>query len=122
MLLARPRHGWIGLNTSWPVSVDSKKHYFRRCRSNIGENMKTQLTNENSELLRLKQIVGSDGLIPVSRSTWYNWVRTGKAPQPIRLGLRVTAWRKEDIHNFICNMSDHEVVAEKEPPQIYKPM
>ena len=59
--------------------------------------------HNRSQLLRLKQIVGPKGLIPVSRSTWYEWVRSGKAPQPIKLGLRITAWRREDINAFISN-------------------
>lgn len=65
--------------------------------------------------LRLSQIVGSPGkpnanppeppttgLIPVSRSTWWAGVRTGRYPQPTRaLGTRITAWRAEDIRALI---------------------
>lgn len=52
-------------------------------------------------LLRVSQIIHPSGPIPVSRSTWWQWVAEGKAPQPIRLGSRVTAWRAADIAQFL---------------------
>ena len=56
--------------------------------------------------LRLPQIVGNPKtdippLIPVSKSTWWQGVRTGRFPQPVKLGPRTTAWRVEDIRAFI---------------------
>jgi predicted DNA-binding transcriptional regulator AlpA len=45
--------------------------------------------------LRLPQVLA---LIPVSKSTWWAGVRSGRYPQPSRaLGARITAWRIEDI-------------------------
>jgi prophage regulatory protein len=49
-------------------------------------------------LLRLPAILK---LIPVSRSTWWAGVRSGRFPQPIKLGPRITAWRAEDIAALI---------------------
>lgn len=40
-------------------------------------------------------------VIPIGKSTWWNWVQSGKAPQPVKLGPRTTAWRSEDIHKLI---------------------
>ncbi|PPU94712.1 helix-turn-helix transcriptional regulator [Xanthomonas albilineans] len=62
--------------------------------------------------LRLPQIVGRaadpdtnttaiPALIPVSRSTWWAGVRSGRYPQPVKLGERCTAWRVEDIRELI---------------------
>jgi predicted DNA-binding transcriptional regulator AlpA len=57
--------------------------------------------------LRLAQIVGNrktetPAIIPVSRSTWWAGVRSGRYPQPTRaLGTRITAWRVEDIRTII---------------------
>jgi prophage regulatory protein len=49
--------------------------------------------------LRLRQVLA---LIPVSRSTWYAGVRSGRYPEPTHaLGARITAWRAEDIHALI---------------------
>ena len=54
--------------------------------------------------VRLPQIIGDlkadppiPAVIPVSRSTWWAWVRSGKAPKPVKLGPRTTAWRAADI-------------------------
>lgn len=62
--------------------------------------------------LRLKQIVGDPKspqlvppLIPVSRSTWWAGVKTGRFPQPIKLGPMITVWRVEDIRTLIDNFS-----------------
>lgn len=45
--------------------------------------------------------------IPVSRSTWWFWVASGKAPKPIKLGPRVTAWKAEEIRAFIELLSEN---------------
>jgi predicted DNA-binding transcriptional regulator AlpA len=50
--------------------------------------------------LRLPSVLN---LIPVSRSTWWAGVRTGRFPQPVRIG-RITAWRVEDIRDFIAQV------------------
>jgi prophage regulatory protein len=55
---------------------------------------------------RLAEIVGDkkrgiDPQIPVSRATFWNWVRDGKAPAPVKLGPNTTAWRGDEIRTFI---------------------
>lgn len=39
--------------------------------------------------------------IPVGKSTWWNGVKSGRYPQPVKLGARITAWRAEDIRAMI---------------------
>jgi len=59
--------------------------------------------------LRLTQIIGNPkakppipAIIPVSKSTWWQGVKVGRYPQPVRsLGQRITAWRAEDIRALI---------------------
>lgn len=58
--------------------------------------------------LRLPEIVCDSkaqppvpALIPVSRSTWWAGVKSGRYPQPVKLGPRITAWRVEDIRRLI---------------------
>jgi len=63
---------------------------------------------KNHGLLRVKQIVGIDGLIPISKSAWWAGVKSGKFPQPINgnpLGSKTTVWRAEDIFNYINSLS-----------------
>lgn len=45
-------------------------------------------------LLRLREVLQ---IIPVSRSSWYEGVKAGRYPAPVRLGPRTTAWRESDI-------------------------
>lgn len=40
-------------------------------------------------------------VIPVSKSTWWSGIKTGKFPAPIKLGPRTTCWRVEDIQALI---------------------
>ena len=58
--------------------------------------------------LRISQILGAPkatpptpAIIPVSKSTWWAGVKSGRYPQPVRLGERCTAWRAEDIRRYI---------------------
>jgi prophage regulatory protein len=60
---------------------------------------------------RINQIIGNpkanppiDPIIPVCRTSWWNGVKSGKYPQPIKLGLRSTAWRVDDIEKLIESM------------------
>lgn len=45
-------------------------------------------------------------VVPVSRSTWWHWVRIGKAPAGRKLGPRITAWKAEDILAFVDSLGD----------------
>jgi prophage regulatory protein len=53
-------------------------------------------------LLRLQSILAPNGPIPVSKSTWWAGVKSGRFPQPVKLGPRTTAWRIEDIRELIA--------------------
>jgi prophage regulatory protein len=64
-----------------------------------------------TRLLRLAAILAPSGPIPVSRSTWWSGVKTGRFPQPVKLGPRITAWRAQDI----CALTEFGVTAE--PPR-----
>ena len=44
--------------------------------------------------------------IPVSPTTWWNGVKSGKFPKPVELGSKTTAWRAEDIHTLIKEYSE----------------
>lgn len=58
--------------------------------------------------LRLPQIIGNpkaksptNPIIPVSKTCWWDGVKSGRFPKPVKLGQRVTAWRVEDIRALI---------------------
>jgi prophage regulatory protein len=60
--------------------------------------------------LRLRQIIGDNranppipAIIPVKKSCWWDGVKAGRFPKPVKLGPRVTAWRVEDIRALIAS-------------------
>lgn len=61
--------------------------------------------------VRLPQIVGDSkadppipAIIPVSKSTWWAGVKSGRYPKPVKLSERCTAWRVEDIRDLMHRM------------------
>lgn len=52
-------------------------------------------------LLRLKSIIGPNGPIPVSRSTWWAGVKSGRFPAPVKLGPRITVWKSSEVQRLI---------------------
>jgi prophage regulatory protein len=44
--------------------------------------------------MRVSQILE---FVPVSRSCWWNGVKEGRFPKPIKLSPKVTVWRAADI-------------------------
>jgi len=61
--------------------------------------------------LRLPQIIGNKktnlpALIPISRTSFLNGVKSGIYPKPVKLGIRTTAWKIEDIRALIDRLGD----------------
>jgi len=70
--------------------------------------VKTSNQLPETGFVRIWQIVGNPKanppitpLIPVSRTSFLNGVKSGKYPKPVKLGERTTAWRVSDIKNLI---------------------
>ena len=62
----------------------------------------------NHSFLRIWHIIGDPkanppipALIPISRTSWLNGVKSGIYPKKISLGERMVAWRTEDIYELI---------------------
>lgn len=62
--------------------------------------MTSQPPLQETGYIRLPEVLR---LIPVSKSTWWAGVKSGHFPKPVKLAPRVTAWRIEDIRNWIKN-------------------
>jgi prophage regulatory protein len=54
-------------------------------------------------LLRLQTVLK---LIPVSKSAWYQGIKEGRFPQPLKLGPRTTVWKAEDVRKLIAHGCD----------------
>lgn len=65
------------------------------------------------------RLPGVLAVIPVSRSTWWEGVKTGRFPAPVKLGTRTTAWRVEDIRSLIDSYPQVSIISpnEKRKPQ-----
>jgi predicted DNA-binding transcriptional regulator AlpA len=64
--------------------------------------MQAKVTMPEEGYVRLSQIIGPAGPIPVGRSTWWAGVKSGRFPSPVKLGPRTTVWRVEDIRALIA--------------------
>ena len=62
----------------------------------------------NERFVRLGQIVGNpkkgiEGIIPVSRATWYRGIKEGRFPKPHYLGSMTAVWLMSDIQKLISD-------------------
>ncbi len=60
----------------------------------------TLQTPKPTGFMRLPQILE---IIPVSKSTWWAGVKTGRFPQPIKLSPGITVWKSDDIYTYISD-------------------
>lgn len=44
-------------------------------------------------------------LIPVGKSSWWEGVKNGRYPKPVKLNPRTTAWKVEDIKGLISDFN-----------------
>lgn len=56
---------------------------------------------DQEQLLRIKQVMQ---MVPVARSTVWQWVKDGKFPQPTKAGS-CTFWRMSDVQAWIGKQS-----------------
>jgi len=59
---------------------------------------------KNERFLRLHEILGDPRanppirpLIPIGKSSWWAGIKSGRFPQPVKLGGRMSFWREVDI-------------------------
>ena len=65
----------------------------------------------DDRLLKIDQCLE---IIPVAKSTWWQKVKEGKYPQPIRLGGS-TFWRHSDLMTFISAKGERQ---DSRPPTL----
>jgi prophage regulatory protein len=58
------------------------------------------LSLPTSGFLRLRQVLQ---IVPIGRSTLYQKMKLGTFPPAVKLGPRITAWRVEDINEYLQN-------------------
>ena len=60
-----------------------------------------QLNSSVKRLLRIDEVMAR---LSISKSSVWEGCRTGRLPQPIKIGPRTTVWKAEDIDAFIENL------------------
>lgn len=62
--------------------------------------------------LRLKQIIGDPrarppipAIIPIGKSSWWDGIKKGRFPEPVKLGPHTTAWKAEDIRALVIRLA-----------------
>jgi predicted DNA-binding transcriptional regulator AlpA len=68
---------------------------------------------QDDAFLRIQHIVGDPkaeppipALIPIGKSTWWAGVKSGKFPQPVKLGARTTAWTARSIQKLMESFAE----------------
>ena len=61
--------------------------------------------------MRLPQVLE---VIPLGKTSWWEGVKSGRFPKPVKLSERCTAWRAEDIRNLIRTIGEQAQSAERE--------
>lgn len=57
--------------------------------------------------MRLPQVLS---VIPVGKTSWWEGVKAGRFPKPVKLSARCTAWRAEDIRKLIRTLSENSPI------------
>ena len=60
--------------------------------------MNSVASEQRTQLLKLPDVLKR---IPVSRSSWYQGIRLGMYPEPVRIGKRSVAWRSNEIDQLV---------------------
>ena len=58
----------------------------------------TELKLPSEGFVRLRDVLR---YIPVSKSTWWAGVKSGRYPRPFKISQNATAWKVEDIRRLI---------------------
>jgi prophage regulatory protein len=69
-----------------------------------------QLTIPETGFVRLAQVLT---VIPLGKTCWWEGVKTGRFPKPVKLSARCVAWKAEDIHTLIKQLSGQKDTCSK---------
>ena len=73
--------------------------------------LKREILHRTDRILRWKQV---QPIVNVSRSTWWRYEKSGKAPKRVRLGPgRATGWRESEIDKYVQELEQVGVFQDK---------
>ena len=85
------------------MRTESNIEHFQTAFNRRREDQRLPLAD--SGFLRINQIVGPRGLVPVGKSTIWAWIKQGKFPNPIKLGPRTTVWQVADVRAWLSQQN-----------------
>lgn len=53
--------------------------------------------------VRLPQVLH---VLPIGKTSWWEGVKSGRYPAPVKLGPRTTAWRVSDIRELLTSVEE----------------
>ena len=69
--------------------------------------------SEIPRFLRLKQIIGDpkaeppiQPILPISKSSWWDGVKSGRFPKAVKIGANTTVWREDEIRSLVNELAD----------------
>jgi prophage regulatory protein len=71
---------------------------FHRFKERIFVSENCSIDKASGYLIRLSAVLER---MPISKSTWWRGVKTGKYPQPVKLGEKITCWKLDDILKLV---------------------
>lgn len=76
--------------------------------------MDHKITLPEEGFVKLPQVLAT---IPVSKSTWFRGVAAGRYPKPVKIGVRASAWRVEEIRECVAALPTHGKSAHQKAEQ-----
>jgi prophage regulatory protein len=84
--------------------IAGQRHDRQLQEVNVGKEARVDMHDiPETGFLRLPQVLS---VIPLGKTSWWNGVRSGRFPKPVKLSARCTAWRAEDIRELIKHLSE----------------
>ena len=69
--------------------------------------------SEIPRFLRLKQIIGDpkaeppiQPILPISKSSWWDGVKSGRFPKAVKIGANTTVWREDEVRSLVDELAD----------------
>jgi prophage regulatory protein len=92
------------------VAREAVQEFIRETRHDTGapNPKRVETSFPETGYVRLPQILK---VIPLCRTCWWEGVKSGRFPKPVKLSARCTAWRAEDIRELIKNISGRDTKA-----------
>lgn len=54
--------------------------------------------NDIDKFIKLSEILS---ILSISRKSWFDWIKDGHAPEPIKFGPKTFRWYEKDIKEYL---------------------